>query len=165
MGGARSRENGPSLTIRSNRSDNNAVQQAYVQSLEAQIASLRDELGSVYKTQAQNAQRLVNLTEQLQSINEHFSTEHTELLQLRSERAISKREREEALQMRKDKDRSIEALHDELSMLKLEFDMLEKKNEDLQEDNSSLLRRWLEKKAQEAAEMDNMLGGQAGSTA
>jgi autophagy-related protein 16 len=67
--------------------------------------------------------------------------------------------------MRKDKDRSIEALHDELSMLKLEFDMLEKKNEDLQEDNSSLLRRWLEKKAQEAAEMDNMLGGQAGSTA
>ena len=42
-------------------------------------------------------------------------------------------------------------------MIKLEFEMLERRNDALKEDNSSLLRRWLEKKAQEAAEMDSML--------
>lgn len=42
-------------------------------------------------------------------------------------------------------------------MLTLEFEQLERRNEALKEDNSSLLRRWLEKKAQEAAEMDRMV--------
>jgi autophagy-related protein 16 len=71
---------------------------------------------------------------------------------------VREREKEEARQLRKEKDKNIEMLQDELGMLKLEFEMLERKNEDLKEDNSSLLRRWLERKAQEAAEMDKMLG-------
>jgi autophagy-related protein 16 len=128
-----------------------------VTSLEGQLASLRDELSSLYKTQAQNAQRLVHLTEQLHANQDTHSVEHNELLQLRSERVVREREKEEARQLRKEKDKNIEMLQDELGMLKLEFEMLEKKNEDLKEDNSSLLRRWLERKAQEAAEMDKML--------
>lgn len=127
-------------------------------SLEGQLASLRDELSSLYKTQAQNAQRLVHLTEQLHANQDTHSVEHNELLQLRSERVVREREKEEARQLRKEKDKNIEMLQDELGMLKLEFEMLERKNEDLKEDNSSLLRRWLERKAQEAAEMDKMLG-------
>ena len=138
-------------------SDNNPVRQAYVTSLEGQLASIRDELSSLYKTQAQNAQRLVHLTEQLHTNQESHSIEHNELLQLRSERVVREREREEARTLRREKDKNIELLQDELGMLRLEFEMLEKKNEDLKEDNSSLLRRWLERKAQEAAEMDKML--------
>lgn len=79
------------------------------------------------------------------------------MIQLRTERASREREREEAIQLRREKDRNIETLQDELDMLRLEFEMLERRNEALKEDNSSLLRRWLEKKAQEAAEMDRMV--------
>ena len=73
------------------------------------------------------------------------------------ERVKREREREEAMQVRKEKDKNIELLQDELGMIKLEFEMLEKKNDALKEDNSSLLRRWLDKKGQEVAEMDKML--------
>jgi len=135
----------------------NAVQQAFIASLESQIAALRDELAGAYKAQAQNAQRVVNLTEQIQGVSDRASVAQAELVQLRSERASREREREEALMVRRDKDKSIEVLQDELAMLRLEFDMMERKNEELKEDNSSLLRRWLEKKASEAAEMDKML--------
>lgn len=133
------------------------MQQAYVATLESQVSSLREELSSLYKTQAQNAQRLVHLTEQLHASAERYAQEHSEVIQLRTERASREREREEAIQLRKEKDRNIETLQDELDMLRLEFEMLEKRNEALKEDNSSLLRRWLEKKAQEAAEMDRMV--------
>ncbi|CAD6576596.1 MAG: hypothetical protein CYPHOPRED_006046 [Cyphobasidiales sp. Tagirdzhanova-0007] len=135
----------------------NPVRQAYVASLESQQISLREELSSLYKIQAQNAQRLVHLTEQLQSIQADQAGEHTELIQLRMERVKREREREEAMQVRKEKDKNIELLQDELGMIKLEFEMLEKKNDALKEDNSSLLRRWLDKKGQEVAEMDKML--------
>jgi autophagy-related protein 16 len=43
----------------------NPVRQAYITSLESQISSLRDELATVYKTQGQNAQRLLAMTETL----------------------------------------------------------------------------------------------------
>lgn len=135
----------------------NPVQQAYVSTLETQVGSLREELSSLYKTQAQNAQRLVHLTEQLHASAEKHAQEHAEVIQLRTERATREREREEAVQLRREKDKNIETLQDELDMLKLEFEMLERRNEALKEDNSSLLRRWLEKKAQEAAEMDRMV--------
>lgn len=135
----------------------NPVQQAYVATLESQVGSLREELSSLYKTQAQNAQRLVHLTEQLHASAEKHAQEHSEVIQLRTERASREREREEAIQLRREKDRNIETLQDELDMLRLEFEMLERRNEALKEDNSSLLRRWLEKKAQEAAEMDRMV--------
>lgn len=95
-------------------------------------------------------------------MSERASVEHAELVQLRLERAGREREREEARMVRIDKDRNIETLQDELAMLRLEFEMLERRNEELKEDNSSLLRRWLEKKASEAAEMDRML--EAGSS-
>lgn len=140
----------------SSNSDN-PVQQAYVATLESQITTLREENAGLYKIQAQNSQRLVHLNEQLRSSEDTHRQEHTELVHLRSERNAREREREEAVQLRKEKDRNIETLQDELSMMKLEFEMLEKTNEALKEDNSSLLRRWLEKKAQEAAEMDKMV--------
>jgi autophagy-related protein 16 len=138
-------------------SNDNPVQQAYVATLEAQVGSLREELSSLYKTQAQNAQRLVHLTEQLHASAEKHAQEHSEVIQLRAERATREREREEAAQLRREKDKNIETLQDELHMLTLEFEQLESRNEALKEDNSSLLRRWLEKKAQEAAEMDRMV--------
>lgn len=43
---------------------------AYVTSLEQQISTLRDELATVYKTQGQNAQRLLAMTETLREKEE-----------------------------------------------------------------------------------------------
>ena len=135
----------------------NPVRQAYVASLESQLTAVREELAGLYKTQAQNAQRLVNLTEQLQTSSDKHSSEHNELIQLRSDRALRDREREELVRIRREKDKNIELLQDEMAMLRLEFDMVEQRNQALQEDNASLLRRWLEKKAEEAKAMDRML--------
>jgi hypothetical protein len=42
-----------------------AVKQAYFSSVEAQLKAARDELSTLYKTQSQNAQKLVSLNEQM----------------------------------------------------------------------------------------------------
>lgn len=53
----------------------NPVRAAYTASLESQISSLRDELATVYKTQGQNAQRLLAMNETLREKEEALRME------------------------------------------------------------------------------------------
>ena len=66
----------------------NPVRAAYVTSLEQQISTLRDELATVYKTQGQNAQRLLAMTETLREKEELIRSESEKLRIAREEAAV-----------------------------------------------------------------------------
>lgn len=78
----------------------NPVRAAYITSLESQISSLRDELATVYKTQGQNAQRLLAMNETLR--------EKEELSRLESEQL--RKSREEVISLRKKVDQHSELM-------------------------------------------------------
>ena len=81
---------------------------AYVTSLELQISTIRDEITAAYKTQSQNAQRLLVLTETLREGEERSRDEGEQLRGLRSEVDRLSRKVEEAREVKKEKEKAIE---------------------------------------------------------
>lgn len=63
----------------------NAVQTAFIASLEAQLAQTRADLSEQYKIQSTNAQRLLVLTDNLRDAEERGREERDELRRLRNE--------------------------------------------------------------------------------
>lgn len=70
----------------------NAAQAAYVATLESQLSSAREELTAAFRAQSQNAQRLLDLSEQLRQKEEmHKSGDHDlRLLKQETERCLRK---------------------------------------------------------------------------
>jgi len=133
---------------------NDGVRAAYVGTLETQIQTLRDELAAVYKTQSQNAQRLLVLTETLRESDDRARVEGEELRTLRLEVEKLSRKAEDAQALKREKERTIEKLTDELATLQLEVGQLEQRNADLQVDNQNILQRWLDKLNEEATQVN-----------
>ena len=94
-----------SFTILHPRPCRNPVRAAYMASLESQISSLRDELASVYKTQGQNAQRLLAMNETLREKEELSRIESENLRKAREEidRLRRKVDQHNELMMEKDR--------------------------------------------------------------
>ncbi|KLO13955.1 ATG16-domain-containing protein [Schizopora paradoxa] len=130
--------------------DDNPVRVAYVSSLESQISSLRDEMAAVYKTQGQNAQRLLSMTETLREKEELARTEADNLRKAREEVTSLKRKVDQHNELMAEKDRTAQVLHDEINTLQLELGQLEERNGILSKDNAKLLQRWLDAKQSEA---------------
>lgn len=89
----------------------NPVRAAYMTSLESQISSLRDELASVYKTQGQNAQRLLAMNETLREKEELSRIESESLRKAREEidRLRRKVDQHNELMMEKDRTAQVSA--------------------------------------------------------
>ncbi|KAG6831263.1 hypothetical protein H0H92_011773 [Tricholoma furcatifolium] len=134
--------------------DDNPVRAAYMQSLESQISSLRDELATVYKTQGQNAQRLLSMNETLREKEEMSRIDSEGLRKSREELVILKRKVDQHTELMSEKDRTIQILHDEISTLQLELGQIEERNTTLTKDNAKLLQRWLDAKQAEANKMN-----------
>lgn len=66
-------------------SANQAVQAAFIQSLEAQLAAMRRDLTEQYKIQATNAQRLLIMTDQLRQAEDRNRTDAEELRKVTNE--------------------------------------------------------------------------------
>jgi hypothetical protein len=167
----RSREKG--CRDRGPSSHSNAVQAAYVVTLERDLATVREELAAVYKTSSQAAHRLLNATEALREKEEHGRATEDELRLKKAEVDRLARKNEELRTVRKEKEKAIEArrccsprvsgrrrctqhLQDELSTLQLEFSQLENRNSDLQNDNKALLQRWLDRMNDEAVQVNEV---------
>jgi autophagy-related protein 16 len=149
----------------------NPVQAAYISSLESQISSLRDELATVYKTQGQNAQRLLAMNETLREKEEAARLE-SEGLRLAHEELTTMREKIKLhSEFMHEKDRTAQVrsswcglflslwswpkiLHDEINTLQLELGQIEDRNQTLTRDNAKLLQRWLDAKQSEANRMN-----------
>lgn len=82
------------------------VKAAYIASLESQISSLRDELATVYKTQGQNAQRLLAMTETLREKEELSRIDSENLRKCRDEIAVLRRKVDQHNELMAEKDRT-----------------------------------------------------------
>ncbi|CAE6477726.1 hypothetical protein RSOLAG22IIIB_01267 [Rhizoctonia solani] len=122
----------------------NPVRVAYVASLESQITALRDELAAVYKTQGQNAQRLLSMNETLREKEEQTRLNLEELRHAKDElerlRKVTKDHKEQI----DEKNRALQVLIDEAQTHQLELSQIEQRNEELKKDNAGLLQRWLD---------------------
>ncbi|KAJ7492873.1 ATG16-domain-containing protein [Mycena latifolia] len=135
-------------------SEDNPVRAAYMASLESQISSLRDELATVYKTQGQNAQRLLSMNETLREKEELSRVDSESLRKTRDEIAVLRRKVDQHNELMAEKDRTVQILHDEISTLQLELGQIEERNQTLTKDNAKLLQRWLDAKQAEANKMN-----------
>ncbi|KAJ7462629.1 ATG16-domain-containing protein [Mycena galericulata] len=135
-------------------SEDNPVRAAYMASLESQISSLRDELATVYKTQGQNAQRLLSMNETLREKEELSRVDSESLRKTRDEIAVLRRKVDQHSELMAEKDRTVQILHDEISTLQLELGQIEERNQTLTKDNAKLLQRWLDAKQAEANKMN-----------
>ena len=79
---------------------------AYITSLESQISSLRDELATVYKTQGQNAQRLLAMTETLREKEELSRIESENLRKCKEEISVLRRKVDQHNELMSEKDRT-----------------------------------------------------------
>ncbi|KAJ7655068.1 ATG16-domain-containing protein [Mycena polygramma] len=134
--------------------EDNPVRAAYMASLESQISSLRDELATVYKTQGQNAQRLLSMNETLREKEELSRVDSESLRKTRDEIAVLRRKVDQHSELMAEKDRTVQILHDEISTLQLELGQIEERNQTLTKDNAKLLQRWLDAKQAEANKMN-----------
>ncbi|KAE8222701.1 hypothetical protein CF319_g4143 [Tilletia indica] len=128
---------------------------AYVATLESQLTSLREELAELYKTQGQNAQRLLVMNESLRERQDAERLSTDELRTLREERDKLVRKAQDYAEAMVEKDRSIQVLQDELNTLSLELGQVELRNEHLAKDNAALLQRWLDKVQDEANQLND----------
>lgn len=87
---------------------------AYVTSLEQQISTLRDELATVYKTQGQNAQRLLAMTETLREKEELARLESENLRKAREDVVLLRRKVDQHNELMAEKDRTAQVLFDSL---------------------------------------------------
>ena len=87
---------------------------AYVTSLEQQISTLRDELATVYKTQGQNAQRLLAMTETLREKEELARLESENLRKSREDVVLLRRKVDQHNELMAEKDRTAQVLFDSL---------------------------------------------------
>ncbi|KAG8922920.1 hypothetical protein FRC02_011516 [Tulasnella sp. 418] len=135
--------------------DNAAVRNAYIASLESQISSLRDEMAAVYKTQGQNAQRLLAMNETLREKEEVSRQGTEELRRTKEELATLKKKVDQHKELMAERDDRIQTLHDEIQTLELELSQTNERNQILKQDNASLLSRWLDRMNDEADKMNS----------
>jgi chromosome segregation ATPase len=112
-------------------------------------------LAQAYKEHSQNAQRLISLNDTIRDREERAKEEETERRVLRLELERLGRKAEEAREVKKEHERAIQTLQDELATLTLEYTQLERRNDDLRKDNAELVKRWLERKNDEATKMNS----------
>ncbi|PCH33481.1 ATG16-domain-containing protein [Wolfiporia cocos MD-104 SS10] len=156
MGSARANPSSSTVYVPGS-GDDNPVRAAYITSLESQISSLRDELATVYKTQGQNAQRLLAMNETLREKEELSRLDSESLRKARDEIATLRRKVEQHNELMAEKDRTAQILHDEINTLQLELGQIEERNSVLTKDNAKLLQRWLDAKQAEVNKMNEAM--------
>jgi len=148
MGSARANPSSSTVFV-PGTGDDNPVRAAYITSLESQISSLRDELAAVYKTQGQNAQRLLAMNETLREKEELSRVDAEGLRKAREELAVLRKKVDQHSELMAEKDRTAQILHDEISTLQLELGQIDERNQILTRDKAKLLQRWLDAKQAE----------------
>ena len=86
----------------------NPVRAAYTTSLETQISSLRDELANLYKTQGQNAQRLLSMNETLREKEELSRIDAENFRKAGEEITVLRKKVEQHGELMTEKDRTVQ---------------------------------------------------------
>nr|CAG8503627.1 8591_t:CDS:2 [Entrophospora candida] len=110
--------------------------------LEEEVRKLREERDESYKTQGQNAQKLLDLTDVLNQHIELNKKNQEEILRLTDSNTNLNKKVDLSVQVIREKEVNIQILQDELAALQLELSKLEEKMHDLKNENHQLLQRW-----------------------
>lgn len=89
----------------------NPVRTAYIQSLESQVSALRDEMAVVYKTQGQNAQRLLAMNETLREREDAARMDAENLRLARDEVTSLRRRVDQHSEQMTEKDRAFQVCY------------------------------------------------------
>ncbi|KAJ1654947.1 hypothetical protein IWQ61_005214 [Dispira simplex] len=122
--------------------------------LEWKITTLKDERSEFYKTQSQNAQKLLDLTNELRKREEQWRTLQAEHKHSLAEFTKAQKTLEDYVHLVKEKDGIIQILQDEMTALQLELVTKEEKLKKVEFENSQLVERWLRKMNEEAEHMN-----------
>ncbi|CEG65457.1 hypothetical protein RMATCC62417_02245 [Rhizopus microsporus] len=128
-----------------------------VAELDRRIRELSEERAEMYKTQSENAQRLIHLSEQLRIKEDKEKRQTKELIQLSDQVKKLSAKCELHVYQLKEKDVTIQILQDELTALQLEITTTEEKNKNLSIENKQLLQRWMDLKNAEAEKMNEAM--------
>ncbi|CAJ0768164.1 18060_t:CDS:10, partial [Entrophospora sp. SA101] len=107
--------------------------------LEEEVRKLREERDESYKTQGQNAQKLLDLTDVLNQHIELNKKNQEEILRLTDSNTNLNKKVDLSVQVIREKEVNIQILQDELAALQLELSKLEEKMHDLKNENHQLL--------------------------
>ncbi|KAI7902474.1 WD40-repeat-containing domain protein [Cokeromyces recurvatus] len=122
--------------------------------LDRRIRELNEERAEMYKTQSENAQRLVTMNEQLR-LKEEKENKQTEEIKHLLEKVTKLSDLVELqVQQLHEKNNTIQILQDELAALQLEMYTTEEKNKKLTAENQQLVERWINKMNEEAEKMN-----------
>ncbi|KAI8815594.1 WD40-repeat-containing domain protein [Fimicolochytrium jonesii] len=132
-----------------------------VANLETQIKELKDERADLYKTQGQNAQKMLELMEAMQKADGSVSAlEEANRAVTTNLNTVSARLRD-VQELIKEKDHVIQILKDELATHQLELvqreeqlSEKEKRVKSLEAENGTLIERWIVLKQEQAARMN-----------
>ncbi|CAG8566702.1 3551_t:CDS:10 [Ambispora gerdemannii] len=136
------------------RDQGSPLNQKRTAELEQQIYELKEERANLYKTQGQNAQRLVDLNDVLRKSEDTTKKNNEEIQQLTEANTGLLKKVESHTNSLREKDGTIQILQDELATLQLELVKTEERMKDLEKENSQLLQRWLKKMNDEVEKMN-----------
>ncbi|KAI9340410.1 WD40-repeat-containing domain protein [Zopfochytrium polystomum] len=129
--------------------------------LEAELSALKVEQAELYRTQGQNAQRLLEVMEANKSHEVHIKKQAEEIQLITASRNTLATKLRDANELMKEKDGVIQILRDELSTHQLELvqreqqlNEAEAKLKKLEAEHTQLVERWLHLKAEEAAKIN-----------
>ncbi|TIC22231.1 autophagy protein 16 [Wallemia mellicola] len=145
----------PSTDSNLSSTNGNKLQAALVHSLQQQLHSTRDELTNLYKGQNQSSQRLLEMNETLRERDDNLRAIEAENLSLKASVSRLSKAREDDVEGKRERERGMEALQDEITTLRLELEQIEIRNQNLKNDNAALIQRWLDRMNQEADKMND----------
>ncbi|KAJ3161796.1 hypothetical protein HDU86_006567 [Geranomyces michiganensis] len=129
--------------------------------LEVQLQQLKDERADLYKTQGQNAQKLLELMEAVQKSDGMVGGLQDENSKLKAKLATITISLRDAQELIREKDNVIQILRDELQTHQLELSQREGQLEErekhvgeLEKENKYLVDRWIQLKQEQAARMN-----------
>ncbi|KJE90804.1 tipD [Capsaspora owczarzaki ATCC 30864] len=125
-----------------------------VSALEEKLQRTQEELTESYKLKGQNAQMLLDLSQQIKVKDEELRQRQTEHKELLARIATSEKACEDVTARFNESMVAIQILQDELQALQLELLKVEERNKILEVENTSLVERWLRKMNEEALKMN-----------
>ncbi|ORX90253.1 WD40 repeat-like protein [Basidiobolus meristosporus CBS 931.73] len=130
------------------------VDQNRFKELEKQILDLKEERGELYKTQGQNAQRLLEANETMKRLEQKSKSDEQKIEKLTAEVEKLVVKVQHQVEVIREKDSTIQFIHDEMTALQLELTKTDEKMAEIKKENSELLDRWIKKKNEEVERMN-----------
>ncbi|KAJ2776552.1 hypothetical protein H4R18_005614 [Coemansia javaensis] len=127
-----------------------SLAQQRIADLERDVEALKEERTEMYRRQGTNAQRLLDLSDQVREKDERLRQQELEIMDAHEALRRAGTKADDMRAQLKEKDEAIQILQDELSALQLEIVHIEARGQKLQAENEDLVRRWLAKMNEEA---------------